>query len=67
MYSNTMMVLLNSRMVYGMPNDVSTELSFVTYRRSIFFSSQVGVSVTHAESDSLEHPVGDSKMVGVTI
>jgi hypothetical protein len=62
MYSNTMMVLLNSRMVYGIENDTASTESAVIYRRSFISTLQVGVSVTH-ESDWPEHPEV-SKTVG---
>ena len=67
-----MMVVFNSRMVYGIANDTeSNELSSaMTFRRSIFLTSQleVGVSVTHKQwSDPLEHPLEDFKTVSVTI
>ena len=59
MYSNTMMVLLNSRMVYGIANDTeSNELSFVM----TYLNSQVGVLVAHEQA--LEHPI---EVVSVTI
>jgi hypothetical protein len=62
MYSNTMMVLLNSRMVYGITDDTdSNKLSFVM----AYITSQVGVSVAHEQQpDPLEHPL---EMVSVTI
>jgi hypothetical protein len=53
MYSNTMMVLLNSRMVYGIANDTeSSIISFIVPS----LTSQVVVSVTHEQqrSDPLE-------------
>jgi hypothetical protein len=59
MYSNTLMVLLNSRMTYGARNDtISIELS--TEASRMYFSSQAGVSVTY-ESDSAVHQLEDSK------
>ena len=64
MYSNTMMVSLNSRVVYGIPNDtVSNELlPEMTFRKFGFIHSQVGISVTHERrSGSLERPLEDSK------
>ena len=70
MYSNAMMAVLNSRMIYGIANNTtSNELSSaVTFRRSVFLTSQVAVSVTHEQrSDPLEHPLERFKMVSVTI
>ena len=59
MYSNTMMVLLNSRMVYGIADDTeSSSLSFVV----TYPTSQIGVP--HEQRlDPLEHP---HEMVSVT-
>ena len=70
MYSNTMMAVLNSRMIYGIANDTTwNELSSaVTFRRSVFLTSQVAVSVTHEQrSDSLEQPLEHFKTVSFTI
>ena len=62
MHSNTMMVVLNSRMVYGIENDTISESS--NKPSSIL----VSVSVTHEQrSDPLEHSLEDLRMVSITI
>ena len=59
--SNTMMVVLNSRMVYGITNNtVSNELSVVTFGVSEFF-----ISLVHGQRSDL--PLEDFKTVSVTI
>ena len=64
-----MMVVLNSRMIYatGISNDaitVSTELSAVSFGRSAYSTSKLGVLVTHEQrSDPFEHPLEDFKAV----
>ena len=70
LYSNTMMVVLNSRMVHTIAESTLSDRlqvsPIVTPQR--FFASQGGVSVTHEQwSDPLEHPLDDFKMVSVTI
>ena len=67
MYSNTMMVVLNSRMVYGITNDTASttneELSVLTFtKRSLFFNEQASVPVAHNEqrSDQLQLPLEDN-------
>jgi hypothetical protein len=68
LYSNTMMIVFNSRMVYTIANDTVSNEQSKTFRRSVPFISQVGVSVTHEQrTDPPEHPLEDFKVVSVNI
>lgn len=61
-----MMVLLNSRMVYGIVNDTASMSDGC--RRSLFFPSQPsGAHPSTHESDTLEYRLEDSIKVSVTI
>jgi hypothetical protein len=59
-----MMVVLNSRMVYGITNNtLSTELNSACQKPTV----QDGISVTHEQcTDALDLSVGTLKMVSIT-
>jgi hypothetical protein len=67
-----MMVVLNSRMVYGITNDTVSNklsLSFATVSRR-FSTSQAGVSMSHEQwsnPPASEHQLEDFKVVSVAI
>ena len=67
LYSNTLMVLLNSRMVYGISSDTMSDKVSPIVSPKKCITSKADASVTHEWSDPLEHPLEDFKMVSVAI